>query len=311
MNEKISSFKLDWLNVAYVKPVQEIRKTVDFVSSTLSSQFCCFPSQKKNGLLNYSHRILMQTGTVSNPLPFCSIQWGGNTTSKLGDHFQLSFSGVNAHKFYESGLIFSDVAYVQRCDIAYDMLISDYQKLIKSVDALPTFSRIKKQSISSTYDGVTSTTTYYGSRESAFFIRIYEKGKQTGQRDDWVRLEFEVKPTKTSIEFAQWCFDRLSDNPETIINRCKHANELLSLFNSKAKGQYQPREEKPDADAVRAFKHMISQYATSVKAVSDNFDISTLLGLFLEVDHLKQLDTDKKETLIDNAIWKYLMSRRK
>lgn len=41
-----------------------------------------------------------------------------------------------------------------------------------------------------------ATTLYIGSRESEVMIRLYEKGKQMGTSDDWVRLEIEIKGDK-------------------------------------------------------------------------------------------------------------------
>lgn len=37
-------------------------------------------------------------------------------------------------------------------------------------------------------------TLYLGSRQSVYFIRIYEKGKQLGGDPNWVRVEVELKP---------------------------------------------------------------------------------------------------------------------
>lgn len=40
---------------------------------------------------------------------------------------------------------------------------------------------------------VEATTLYFGSRSSEVMLRLYDKGKQTGQGGDWKRLEIEVK----------------------------------------------------------------------------------------------------------------------
>lgn len=45
------------------------------------------------------------------------------------------------------------------------------------------------------YRNLKGRTLYFGSRESVFCARLYEKGKQLGVNPNWVRFEIEVKPT--------------------------------------------------------------------------------------------------------------------
>lgn len=49
-----------------------------------------------------------------------------------------------------------------------------------------------------------ASTLYFGSRTSAVMVRIYEKGKQLGTGEDWVRVELEVKDDRAEA-IAQDC----------------------------------------------------------------------------------------------------------
>jgi hypothetical protein len=42
--------------------------------------------------------------------------------------------------------------------------------------------------------GINGRTLYFGSRDSVFYARLYEKGKQLGVSPDWARFEIEVRP---------------------------------------------------------------------------------------------------------------------
>lgn len=297
-----SEFKLDWLKLALTCPTSNLKNYSFAVASEIENCFDARAQSEKPGMNNYKFRIPVGVGSDRSYQNIATVQYGGNTTSKLGDHVQLDISGGNAHLFYLNS-DFRPPAYIQRVDFAYDVT-GDYEAIISAVNSLDDFARLKRSVISETIDGVTATTTYYGSRESAFFIRIYEKGKQTGSSPDWVRIEIEVKPTKTSVDFAVWCYEQLLTDPEVILTRCKHVHSMLTALTTASLSPYTPRDEKPVPDDIRAFSHMVSQYAGVVAGMSQRFTMENLTELFRTIHNLKQQCPDVNVTQEELAAFK-------
>lgn len=318
MSEFRVPYKVDWFQVAFIVPEHfsdSVSSYAESIALSVQSVFDCDIGSLSNGRLNYSHRLPLSTGSDKNLITVGSVQWGGNTSGRLGHHVQLMLTGSNADTFHNSSLVLGDTAYFQRLDIAYDVTDKPYSEIISLCDSLPEFARIKKETYTSSHSGVTATTTYYGSRESAFYIRIYEKGKQTATDPNWVRVEIEIKPNKTSLDFALWCYDEYLSNPENILVRCSHVRAMLvALFDSDLK-PYTPRTEKPTPDSVNAFKHLVKQYATTISGVNENYRLESLLDLFMTINDMKQnyaFDSDvDTDDLIDDEIWKFLMRNRR
>lgn len=302
-------YKVDWLQLACLSEYDAIRDLVQYLISDVSGLFNAEAQPKQKGKNNYAIRIPVGHGKGRDFLPCGSVSYGGNTNGALGHHVQLLLTGEKADFYYRNAALVHS-AYVQRVDFAYD-IETDYESLISLVDSLPEFGRIKKSVISETIDGQTCTTTYYGSRESAYFIRIYEKGKQVGQNPKWVRFEVEVKPMKTNRDFALWCHAQLlTDQPEQILFRCKHVCEALTaVFGADGLAEYQPRQEKPTTDAVRALTHMLTQYCSTIAALSETYDLTELLQLSLTVHQLRQNDDPLVRESIPETIQTFLESK--
>ena len=144
------------------------------------------------------------------------------TIEQAGDRVAtILYGGSNGHPNVEaSGYRAANLAKmlreggphrVTRCDIARDVYgVGLFEELDAMASSLARQYGIKSRRITND-DPADGDTRYIGSRASAVFVRIYEKGKadrlQHGELEPevlepWVRVELEVKPQKEMREVA-------------------------------------------------------------------------------------------------------------
>lgn len=95
---------------------------------------------------------------------------------------------------------------VTRCDVAIDLYGADaFRRTEEVATAIAREAGLQLRKIASPIDRTAGETVYIGSRKSALFARIYEKGKaekgvysdrDSDELEPWVRCELEVKPEK-------------------------------------------------------------------------------------------------------------------
>jgi Replication initiation factor len=154
------------------------------------------------GRFNYLHS---STVTVGGDRVATVLHGGSN------GHPNVEASGERAPAL--AALLRANGAHrVTRCDVALDVYGDTLYEDLKAV-GLDIAKRLglKDREVSSTNDITAGKTQYIGSRSSAVFLRIYEKGKAEsavyGDIDPtllqpWVRCELEVKPQKEMKEHA-------------------------------------------------------------------------------------------------------------
>jgi hypothetical protein len=101
---------------------------------------------------------------------------------------------------------------VTRCDVAIDLYGSDAFSRTEAIAMqVATDNGLTVRRIGSPLDRTAGETLYVGSRSSALFARIYEKGKAdkavygdlaADALEPWVRCELEVKPQKDMKSLA-------------------------------------------------------------------------------------------------------------
>lgn len=307
----VMSCKIDWLKVAFCSV--NARNLLPSLLADLCDSFSAEQQESTKGKHGYQLCYPVGHGTGKNFVRCGQAQVGGNTRSKLGDHVQIELSGSKADHYYNTTTFFSDLpescsaAYVQRIDLAYDVT-GDFQSISDLILSLPEMARVSTSYIESVENGVLCRTRYFGSRTSAFFIRLYEKGKQTGGASDWLRFEVEVKPTKTSLDFAVWCFSQLHSDVQTIIGCCNHVSAALEAVTG-VSVPYTPRTEKELPPTVASFRHLIKQYSAVASGVNELYDVSDMLVLFEEVHRLKQAENKISDQEIDEHINQFLLDR--
>jgi hypothetical protein len=95
---------------------------------------------------------------------------------------------------------------VTRCDVAIDLYGSQaFERTERIAHAIAADAGLQLRKIASPIDRTAGETVYLGSRTSALYARIYEKGKaeravysdmRSDELEPWVRCELEVKPQK-------------------------------------------------------------------------------------------------------------------
>lgn len=163
-----------------------------------------YPALKEGpGRFNYTHSKEISRCGVER---VATILHGG-----ANGHPNVEASGPQAQAL--SSLLRASRAHrVTRCDIAVDMLSDTlYERLRGVTKQISDEHRVAWSEITHR-DKDKGNTVYLGSRKSAVFARVYEKGKAEWEKiapvdryDDlkgWVRIELEVKPQKEMRERA-------------------------------------------------------------------------------------------------------------
>jgi DNA relaxase NicK len=99
----------------------------------------------------------------------------------------------------------------------------------------------------------TGRTLYVGSKTSAVLMRIYEKGKQLGCGEDWVRAELQVRPQKAVKQIAS----QLSALEVWGLSKWSHA---MAKAMGNAELQRVDAEVYQQSDHDRAYRFMLKQY---------------------------------------------------
>jgi Replication initiation factor len=149
------------------------------------------------GRFNYQHAL---TVTVGGDRVATILHGGPN------GHPNVEASGERAPALAELLRAASPEHRVTRCDVAIDLFGPDaFVRTERIAHAIAADSGLQLRKIASPLDRSAGETVYIGSRSSALFARIYEKGKAertvygdhaTDELDSWVRCELEVKPQK-------------------------------------------------------------------------------------------------------------------
>lgn len=78
-----------------------------------------------------------------------------------------------------------------RCDVAVDML--DHEMVAADFEEIYRAHKHQYDRTTHFIKSVNGDTFYIGSRVSAYYLRVYDKGMQQMTDEDWTRLEIEVK----------------------------------------------------------------------------------------------------------------------
>lgn len=132
-------------------------------------------------------------------------------------------------------------------------------------------------------------TLYLGSTSSPVSMRLYEKGKQLGRDEDWVRAELQFRPTKKLKDIAAhlspletWAVAKWSLAVAQVMG-----HEKLQRVESKI---YQP------SDHDRAYRFMLRQYGKVLNALKATHGSWETVGAQIGYD-LAHLD-DQPEKIV-------------
>lgn len=165
---------------------------------------------------------------------------------------------------------------VSRVDVAVDF---DYEGAFKDLEgiglsvALNHKPKPLKTPVAGDHYQGTSRTTYFGSRTSTHFARVYEKGCQ--QRElglnpeaslNWCRFEIEVKPTKKGEARKQAA--KLS--PDQLAHSCAWTSQIASALGSTCGEGVRLTTQRMISEFQSSIFHMAKQYGPTIRrAIQD------------------------------------------
>lgn len=205
---------------------------------------------------------LVPLGTKKNDatvVPYCSVHFGGYNERTL-----LRASSDNADDFSELVRKWWPEHRVSRVDVAMDFQEGpDFFN--NMAEWLIDYAKNASKPLKITYagdwaNGLEGRTLYIGSRKSAVFIRLYEKGFEQLQKGnaeapiDWVRFEAEIKPQNKAAKI------RAASVPA---REFFGSSALLRDFSALLGDQYEPLKMgtiRKMVDFDRTFSHMCYQY---------------------------------------------------
>lgn len=162
-----------------------------------------------NGLFGFAHSVTFQTIRLGELMPVAVVAWGGvNQRNKV--YVSINGSGCSLISDWRKvkRMVETFEATITRVDVAVDALNGEF-----SIDTAQQWYEEKgfnaggrKPLYSVAGDWLTPTgagrTFYVGKRKNGKYCRIYEKGKQLGNREStWTRFEVEMHNTDREIPY--------------------------------------------------------------------------------------------------------------
>lgn len=210
----------------------EINFTIDWLAYT-----CKLQDKFKPWDYAYPTGVLFTDETPSHGYAECignacfaRIQWNKNRV-EMGCHVQYSGKSLNVYQIngvQKEAVNRYHVARDNKCtrmDLAIDVHNSNLniRSLYAQLKRGTAETRFKTWNI---IDGPNGTTLYLGSRQSEQFIRIYDKGLEQGTRDNWKRVEMELKGSRSEM-FAK---EITGLSPDGIAQRARQGIKSLVEF---------------------------------------------------------------------------------
>lgn len=177
-----------------------------FLQQWLDAPIC---GDEGNGLFGFKHSVNFQTIRFGELLPVAVVAWGGvNQKNKV--YVSINGSGCSLINDWRKPKRFVESvnAAITRIDVAVDALHGEF-----TLDTAQDWYENKgfnaggrNPLYSVAGDWLTPTgagrTFYVGKRQNGKYCRIYEKGKQLGNREStWTRFEVEIHNTDREIPY--------------------------------------------------------------------------------------------------------------
>lgn len=177
-----------------------------FLQDWMDSPIC---GDEGNGLFGFKHSVTFQTVRLGELLPVAVVAWGGiNQRNKV--YVSINGSGCSLINDWRKPKRFAESveATITRTDVAVDALKGEFNV----DDAAKWYAESgfnaggRKPLYSVNGDWLETTgagrTFYVGRRVNGKYCRIYEKGKQLGNRESpWTRFEVELHNTDREIPY--------------------------------------------------------------------------------------------------------------
>jgi hypothetical protein len=186
-----------------------------------------------------------------------TVLWGGN-----GETVHVYASGsVTPQGVRVIRAVYPDHA-VTRLDVASDHdHAGAWRRMYAALVRYAKLRNLRTMLYGDYIGGLSGRTLYVGSRSSAGFVRLYEKGKQLREQGvrmdaslDWVRFEAAIRPQREQREIAA----RMEAREAIGLSRtCREAYEVIGMGATEKRGLSGARRTSDDEAAISA---MVRQY---------------------------------------------------
>ena len=160
---------------------------------------------------------------------------------------------------------------VSRVDVAVDF---DYEGAFKDLEgiALKVALEHKPKPLSTAVGGdhyqLQGRTSYFGSRTSTHFVRVYEKGyeqRAKGINPDaslsWSRLEIECKPSKKGDARKQ----AATLSPDQVAHSCSWTSDISRFLGSTSAESVRLTSRRVNSEFISTMYHMAKQYGPGIR----------------------------------------------
>jgi DNA relaxase NicK len=202
------------------------------------------------------------------------------TAGDYGCHLQVAGGDTCQPIVDELRLVLPDHK-VSRVDVAADF---DYPEAFKDLEgiALKVALEHKPKPLSTKVGGdhyqLQGRTSYFGSRTSTHFVRVYEKGHE--QRSlginpnaslDWSRFEIEVKPTKKGEARKQASI--LS--PDQIAHSSEWTSQMSTALGATCGESVRLTTKRVNSPFINTMHHMARQYGPGIRKAIKNGEVTS------------------------------------
>ena len=238
----------------------------------------------------YKTAVELYTVLPSHEIVFCTVHYGGVNAKCM--FRSTSDRAAKGAEFVKA--VFPDHS-CSRVDVALDFM--EGPELFPTLcDWLVGYAKNSNPKMSVDYRGDWSNaskgrTLYIGSRQSAVFIRLYEKGFQQisqGNADadpDWIRFETEIKPEKKEGKI-----NLATLTPEQCFGASRLLRDFVTMISGDNLEPVTVGKVRKMTDHDRSFNHMCHQYG---KVLLDQLELTPDPEEFLS-SILSQIKTQKE-----------------
>lgn len=241
--QKTTEMAFDW----YQCTIQD--GSADEVIASILSHYELSSVRSINGQNSYLNGALIYRGDNK----IARVYWGGVN----GDDphvISTSHEAVGISSFLRSWYPDHRVTRVDVCeDYTGD---GTFDLIYAALEAFALKKNLQLKQIGDYTRGVNGRTLYVGSPSSVVYLRLYEKGIESGHPDkNWTRLEITVRPKKST---AREYFSKAP--PVAFFGASAWSTELFTLLTALTVPRVVAGTVRVPTDDERSYNHMIKQY---------------------------------------------------
>lgn len=256
-----TAFAFDW----YQATISDA--SAEMVIGALLDHYDLSSSKPIKGQNSYLYGVSISRGDVC----IARVFWGGVNGPEphvvSTSHNAPGVSSLLRARFPNHRITRVDVCEDYTGEGTWDLLYSELERFALH-------KGLKLSQVGDYTRGESGRTLYVGSRQSVVYLRLYEKGHESGHPDkNWVRLEIVVRPKRSKARqyFA-------SQPPEAFFGASAWSLQLYGHLTSLSVPRVVSGTIRAPTDDEKAFQHLIAQYTNVLGRLASARGVSFVLG---------------------------------